>query len=471
MHYARFDRRIAQVRASFVSRGYEVARIEHPADYGSPHGRTIPEPGDSGVRPVGGLMIDPFKEAHRAGGYLALRGHRTAIMETKHETGSRIAALALAERLTGTEGSRRTAVPTRLCASVPCSREALLLRSRRNGYISSIPRTDTVLPDTLANAWRFARHTAFITVLGSSMTAQAIEIQGHRGARGLLPENTIPAFERAIDVGVDVLEVDIGMTRDGVPVVHHDRALSPDRTRDASGAWLSPPGPLLGTLDRSELSAFDVGRSAPGGKTAERFPEQAPRDGTRIPTLADVLALGRRPGAEEIRFNIETKLTPLGPAETAGPDEFARAVVAVLRAEGMVERSNLQSFDWRVLFAARRLAPELATVCLTAEQRWQDNVHRGRRHPSPWTAGLDIGAFDGSVPKMVEAAGCAGWSPYHRDLSEEALAEAHELGLKVVVWTVNEVDEMAALARLGVDGIITDYPDRAVEALAPWRSR
>ena len=186
-------------------------------------------------------------------------------------------------------------------------------------------------------------------------------------------------------------------------------------------------------------------------------------------TLADVLALEIRPGAEGIRFNIETKLTPLAPEETAGPDEFARAVVAVLRAEGMVERSNLQSFDWRVLFAARRLAPELATVCLTAEQRWHDNVHRGRGHPSPWTADLDIGAFDGSVPRMVEAAGCAVWSPYYRDLSEEALAEAHELGLTVVVWTVNEVDEMAALARLGVDGIITDYPDRAVEALAPWR--
>jgi len=303
------------------------------------------------------------------------------------------------------------------------------------------------------------------------MTAQAIEIQGHRGARGLLPENTIPAFERAIDLGVDVLELDLGMTRDGVPIVHHDRALSPDRTRDAAGTWLSSPGPLLRTLDRSDLSAFDVGRAAPGGKTAERFPEQTPRDGTRIPTLADVLGLGRRPGAEGVRFNIETKLTPLAPEEAAGPDEFARAVVAVLRAQEMIERSSLQSFDWRVLFAARRLAPELATVCLTAERRWLDNVHRGRRTPSPWTAGLEIGAFDGSVPRMVEAAGCAAWSPNHRDLSEEALAEAHELGLRVVVWTVNEADEMVALARLGVDGIITDYPDRAIEALAPWRSR
>ena len=226
----------------------------------------------------------------------------------------------------------------------------------------------------------------------------------------------------------------------------------------------------LEPADRN-IAMFDVGRAAPGSKVAERFPEQVPRDGTRIPTLAEVPALGRRPGAEEIRFNIETKVTPLAPEETAGPEEFARAVVRVLRSEGMVDRADLQSFDWRALHEARSLAPDLSTVCLTAEQRWSDNILRGRPGPSPWTAGLDIEAFDGSVPRLVEAAGCAVWSPYYRDLTEETLAEAHALGLRVVVWTVNEVDEMLALARLGVDGIITDYPDRAVEALVSWRSR
>ena len=301
------------------------------------------------------------------------------------------------------------------------------------------------------------------------MTAQAIEIQGHRGARGLLPENTIPAFERGIELGVDVLELDLGLTRDGVPVVHHDRALDPERTRDAAGAWLAPPGPFLNALDLDELSGFDVGRAVPGSKVAERFPEQVPRDGTRIPTLAEVLALGRRPDARRVRFNIETKMTPLAPEETASAEEFARAVVAVLGAEGMIGRADLQSFDWRVLREARGLAPDLSTVCLTAEQRWIDNILRGRPGPSPWTAGLDIEAFGGSVPRLVEAAGCAVWSPYYRDLTEGTLAEAHALGLRVVVWTVNEVDEMLALARLGVDGIITDYPDRAIEVLAPWR--
>ena len=253
--------------------------------------------------------------------------------------------------------------------------------------------------------------------------------------------------------------------------MHHDRALNPDHTRDAAGAWLAPPGPPLRALDLAALLQFDVGRAAPGSRTAKRFPEQVPRDGTRIPTLAEVLSLGRQPGAERIRFNVETKLSPLAPEETAAPEEFARVVIAVLREAGMIDRANVQSFDWRVLLEARNLAPELSTVCLSVERRWLDNILRGRPGPSPWTAGLDIEGFGGSVPRLVEAAGCAVWSPYYRDLTAETLAEARDLGLRAVVWTVNEADDMRALARLGVDGIITDYPDRAIKALAPWRSR
>ena len=303
------------------------------------------------------------------------------------------------------------------------------------------------------------------------MSARPVEIHGHRGARGLLPENTIPAFERAVELGVDALELDVVMTRDGVPVVHHDPALDPERTRDPSGAWLAPPGPRINTLDLAALSEFDVGRAAPGGEVAKWFPAQLPCDGARVPALKEVLALGRRLEAARIRFNVEVKSTPLAPGETPEPEEFARAVVAALRAESMIDRADVMSFDWRVLVEARRLAPELSLVCLSAERHWLDNVLRGGRGPSPWTAGLDIGAFEGSVPRLVKAAGSGVWSPYYRDLTQEALAEAHSLGLKVVVWTVNEVDEMLTLARTGVDGIVTDYPNRAVAALAPWRIR
>ena len=296
-----------------------------------------------------------------------------------------------------------------------------------------------------------------------------LEIHGHRGARGLLPENTLPAFERAIALGVDALEFDVGMTRDGVPVVHHDTALNPDHTRDADGAWLEAPGPLLRDLDVAALSGLDVGRVRPGSRTSLRFPHQAAHDGARIPTLAEVLALGRRPGADALRFNIEIKLSPLEPDETAGPEALAQAVAAVVRAEGMTGRATVQSFDWHVLREIRKVAPELSIACLTSERGWRDTVLRGRAEPSPWTAGLSVDADGGSVPRLVHRFGGAEWMPFHTDLTADALAEARTLGLKVVVWTVNEVRDMQALARLGVDGIVTDYPDRAVAALAPWR--
>ena len=296
-----------------------------------------------------------------------------------------------------------------------------------------------------------------------------LEIHGHRGARGLLPENTLPGFERAIALGVDALELDICMTRDGVPVVHHDTALNPDHTRDASGVRLEPPGPLLKDLDLAELPALDVGRARPGSRTSLRFPHQKPRDGARIPTLADVLALGRRPAAGTVRFNIEIKSSPLEAHESAGPEALALAVVAVLRAEEMIDRATVQSFDWRVLRELRAIAPEIAIACLTSERGWRDTVLRGRAEPSPWTAGLGVDADGGSVPRLVHRFGGPVWMPFHADLRAESLAEARTLGLRVIVWTVNEIPDMEALARLGVDGIVTDYPDRALEALGPWR--
>ena len=322
-----------------------------------------------------------------------------------------------------------------------------------------------------AIAWRFRRaesRAASLANLPAPAGEAPVEIHGHRGARGLLPENTLPAFEHALALGVDALELDVGITRDGVPVVHHDRRLDPDHTRDRTGAWLAPPGPLIRALDTEALAAFDVGRAAPGGETAKRFPRQAPRDGARVPLLSEVLALAQGPGGGRFCFDVELKPTPEAPEETAGPAEFARAVVAALRAAGAVDRVQVQSFDWRVLVEVRRLAPEIRIACLTAERPWLDNLQRGRPGgASPWTAGLDVDAVDGSVPRLVKTFGCAVWSPFFRDLTAEGLAEAHRLGLKVVVWTVNDAQDMAALARLGVDGVITDYPDRAIEVLRP----
>ncbi len=294
--------------------------------------------------------------------------------------------------------------------------------------------------------------------------AAAFDLQGHRGARGLAPENTLLAFARALSIGVTSLEMDAGLTRDGVVVIIHDRRLNPDIARGAGGRWLTGRPPLVRELTVRELQRFDVGRIRPGTDYSRSFPDQRREDGVRIPTLAEVFELARRARNTEVRFNVETKLSPEAPDETAPPEEFARALIAVVREHGMAARTMIQSFDWRTLAIVQKEAPEIATSYLTSEQAGSDNIFAGRPEDSPWTAGIKYGEH-GSVPRMVAAAGGRIWSPNHRDLDQARVREAKALGLKILPWTVNDRADMARLIDWGVDGIITDYPDRLREVM------
>lgn len=294
--------------------------------------------------------------------------------------------------------------------------------------------------------------------------ASAFDLQGHRGARGLAPENTLAAFAVALDLGVDTLEFDVGITRDDVAVVFHDRRLNPDIVRDAQGRWLDGPGPAIRALDAAMLQAYDVGRLRPDSRYAQAYPAQRPVDGERIPTLAQVFELARRRGADRVRFNVETKLSPLAPDEAADPDTFARTVVAAIRAAGVAERTTVQSFDWRTLRRVQRLAPEIATVCLSSRQSGFDTLGAEGAGAPSWTDGLRLADHD-SVPAMVHAAGCAAWSPNARDVDAAQLARAKALGLKVVPWTVNDANAMRQLIDAGVDGLITDRPDVLLQVL------
>ena len=290
--------------------------------------------------------------------------------------------------------------------------------------------------------------------------ALGLDLQGHRGARGLLPENTLASFQRALEVGVTTLELDIAITKDGVLAVYHDRTLNPDITRDAAGRFIDAPGPAIHTLTWAQLQTYDVGRIKPGTNYARNFADQQPIDGTRIPRLSDLFDLVKRSGDERVRFAIETKLHPEKPEDTLAPEPFARAVVDEIRKAGMAARSQILSFDWRTLQVVQKIAPEIQTVYLTAQQRWLDNVGAGQAEGSRWTAGFQM-RDHGSIPKMIKAAGGSHWSVYFGDLDEQKLKEAHALGLKVLVWTVNDVVMMARLVRMGVDGLITDRPDLA----------
>ena len=327
----------------------------------------------------------------------------------------------------------------------------------------------------MTNSFHRGLTPIFLSLLVVACAGARMDVQGHRGARGLAPENTLPAFERALQVGVTTLELDVGVTRDGVVVVGHDPTLNPDITRGPDGQWLAARGPAINSLTFAELSRYDVGRLKPGSNYAGRYPAQVAVDGTRMPKLADVFDLVRRSGNRDVRFNIETKLSPRTPAETLAPEPFARAVIAEIRAAGMQSRSTIQSFDWRTLQVVQREAPEIATVYLTAQQRFLDNVCSGALagkpstspadcEPSAWTAGFQL-RDHGSVPRMVAAAGGRIWSPAYQDLDAARLAEAHALGIRVVVWTVNDPADIRRMLDLGVDGIISDRPDLVLAAL------
>ncbi len=288
---------------------------------------------------------------------------------------------------------------------------------------------------------------------------KSFDLQGHRGARGLRPENTLAGFEFALELGVSTLELDCAVTADGVVVVSHDPVLNPDQTRDERGRFLDSAGPPIATLTWAQLQRYDVGRLRPGTSYAARLPDQQAVDGERIPRLADVFALARSRGDNDVRFNVETKLSPDQPGLTLPPEPFAQAVVAAVRSAGMESRTTIQSFDWRTLMIVRRIAPGIATVALTDQQPGDDTIQAGRPGPSPWLGGLDVDDFGGSVPKLVHATGAAVWSPHYRDVDARLVAEAHALGLVVVPWTVNEPAEMQRVLALGVDGMISDRPD------------
>ncbi len=301
----------------------------------------------------------------------------------------------------------------------------------------------------------FLSAAAFIMTASS---AYSLDLQGHRGARGHMPENTLPAFAHALSIGVTTLELDCAITRDGVVVISHDSALNPDITRGPGGGWLAQDGTPIWHLTYAELQRYDVGRIKPGSAYAARFPQQKSVDGTRIPRLADVFALARKAGNDAVRFNIETKLSPLHPERTAPPGVFARALIALIIKEKMERRATIQSFDWRTLAIVQQEAPEISTVYLTAQQNFTDNILAGQTE-SPWMPGMHISRFGGSLPRMIKAAGGAVWSPSYTEVSQESVKEAQRLGLKVVVWTVNDEADMRRMIGWSVDGIISDYPD------------
>ena len=304
-----------------------------------------------------------------------------------------------------------------------------------------------------------SRAAMVLTVFSMLMAGRAMgfDLEAHRGGRGLLPENTLPAFANALSMGVDTLELDVGVTADGEVVVSHERRLNPDLARSADGAYVTPPGPPFIRLRLDEVRSYDVGQIRPDSPYAKQFPDQRAMPGTRIPTLSELFALVRKSGNTRVRFNVETKIDPNHPDETLDPQSFVTRLLEVIEAEKFSDRVMIQSFDWRTLLLVQQRAPKMPTVYLTLQRGSGQTVALDKA--TNWTAGFSPADHGGSLPRTIKAAGGAVWSPYFGDVTAALISEAHRLGLRVVVWTVNKREDMARMIELGADGIISDRPD------------
>jgi glycerophosphoryl diester phosphodiesterase len=291
----------------------------------------------------------------------------------------------------------------------------------------------------------------------------AFDIEAHRGGRALLPENTLPAFANALSIGIDTLELDVGVAADGGIVISHERGLNPDLARDAKGDYIAAPGTPFVKLRLDEVRTYDVGQIRPGSTYAKQFPDQRAIPGTRIPTLNELFTLVRKSGNSCVRFNIETKIDPNYPDESPDPQTFVALLIGLIDAEGFTDRVMIQSFDWRTLQIVQQRAPKIPTVYLTLQRGSAPTTVLDKA--TSWTAGFSPADHGGSLPRTIRAAGGAIWSPYFGDVNAALVAEAHSLGLRVVVWTVNKPEDMAHMIEIGVDGIISDRPDLLRQAV------
>ncbi len=262
--------------------------------------------------------------------------------------------------------------------------------------------------------------------LAADPSSARVLVHGHRGARAVLPENTLPAFEYAIQTGADALEMDVAVTKDDVLVVSHDPTINPKICRGPRETA------VIRELTLAELRQWDC-----GALRNPAFPDQKPVPGTRIPTLDEVLDLAPRGSFD---FNIETKSFPDKPQFTPPPEKFSGLLLEAIRRHKLEKRVIVQSFDWRTLRAMKKMAPEIRLSALYE---------------------FGLRSFV-SIAKEAEANIV---SPHHLLVTESKVREAHGAGLQVVPWTANSPGQWEHLISAGVDAIITDNPAALIEYL------
>jgi glycerophosphoryl diester phosphodiesterase len=305
---------------------------------------------------------------------------------------------------------------------------------------------------------------------------RVFDLQAHRGGIGLVVESTVSAFANALELGVSTLELDVQITEDGKAVVTHDRRVDGRKCADTAPVTPGDPefpyvGKFVNTLTLAQVRTLDC-----GSRTLPEFPGQEAVPGAEMPLLREVFALVKAYRANKVKLNIETKVEAGAPNETAPREQFVQVTVREIRRARMLRQVTIQSFDWGALMRMREVEPRLPLVALTNF----DFLQTGQPGRSPWLGGIDIDDFGGNPLRAIETFSASAFSPVHgfpqngkitdpayRPYVTEAMVdEAHARGIKVIPWTVDDEPTMNKLIDDGVDGLITDYPDRLRTVLA-----
>ncbi len=290
----------------------------------------------------------------------------------------------------------------------------------------------------------------------ASAQPSGFDLQAHRGGRGETTEESLHAFAKSIELGVSTLELDIGITKDGQPLVWHDPTIQADKCFDTRPAFAGDPafpyvGKLVHELTMAQIHTLDC------GKRLDEFPDAEVVPGNKIATLPQVFALAESYHAD-VRYNIETKVEADHPGASAEPQEFVDVILAAVRMAGKVDRVEIQSFDWRTLPMVHRVEPSIPLVALYNEETWAPG--------SPWLAGENAAVIgDPMIGALIVGANIV--SPRYQLVAGEPYVDhAHALRLKVIPWTVDDADVMREQIAYGVDGIITDFPTLLRRVLA-----
>ena len=288
----------------------------------------------------------------------------------------------------------------------------------------------------------------------------AVQIYAHRGTRVYFPESSMSAYKFAVHMGADWLDADLHLTKDGQLVVIHDDTLSPDMIKRKDGHWVAP-NVAISDLTLKQLQQYTLSSPRPDSELSRLFPLVRDTPNATVSTLNEVVSTMDEYVGYPVRWQLEIKTNPQA-ADLKGYATLTKKVVEFIQSHQMVDRVEVQAFDWRVLQLIHQLNPKIHTAALL--DRYTVSLQREKSSlDGIWTAGLMPEDFNWNYARMAASLGATCLEPYEMDATEEMVKQAHALGLKVVTWHWAEQQgawsdwrRTQELVTWGVDGLIVD---------------